>query len=257
MLPIRRKDEEFFLKLRKLKVLRGWFLWLNRCGMMRQCTRSTGKRVLGSDYPFRFWKANARDYPDEEAVVDSRMRLTWRQANQWIDRLALGFRALGFRKDDMLVVQLPNSVELVLLRVACERAGLLCLPVLRTWRHSEMEYVLRRVEAAGVVIPWVARDFDHFEMIQQLRPGLPKLQYVFVAGDEVPEGRYRSREWWNLPWSGNIPRLPRGDKMPCRGVFPRRPDQRFHRLPEVRGIAVMLSHLRGQGVCGTIRNYRK
>ncbi len=134
------------------------------------------------------WNVNARNYPDAEAVVDSRTRLTWREANLWIDRLALGFLDLGFKRDDMLVVQLPNSVELVLLRVACERVGLLCLPVLRTWRHSEMEYVLKRVEAVGVVIPWKSREFDHFEMIRELRPGLPKLRHVFVVGDEVPEG---------------------------------------------------------------------
>ena len=99
------------------------------------------------------WDRNAQDYPDDEAIVDSQTRLAWGDAKTWIDRLALGFLELGYKRDDMIVVQLPNSVELCLLRVACEKAGLLCLPVLRTWRHREMEYVLKQVEAAGVVIP--------------------------------------------------------------------------------------------------------
>lgn len=135
-----------------------------------------------------FWERNARDYPDEEAIVDSQTRLTWGEANTWIDRLALGFLELGFKKDDMIVVQLPNSVELCLLRVACERAGLLCLPVLRTWRHNEMEYTLERVEAAGVVVPCTLREFDHLAMIEQIRPRLPKLKTIFVAGESVPDG---------------------------------------------------------------------
>ena len=129
------------------------------------------------------WERNATDYPDKEAISDSRTRLTWREADQWIDRLAIGFMELGIAKDQMVVVQLPNSVELCLLRVACERAGVLCLPVLRTWRHSELSHVLGRTEAVAVVIPWKLRNFDHFAMIQELRPQLPGLRHVFVVGD--------------------------------------------------------------------------
>ena len=101
-----------------------------------------------------FWDENARRYPHDEAILDSRTRLTWSQAKLWIDRLALGFLELGFRKDDVLVLQLPNSVELTLLRVASEKAGLICVPVLRTLRHAEIEYVLKFVNALGMVVPW-------------------------------------------------------------------------------------------------------
>jgi len=71
------------------------------------------------------WDANARTYPEKEAVVDSQNRLTWKQAKVWIDRLAIGFRETGFTKDDVLAIQLPNSVELTILRVAAEKAGIL------------------------------------------------------------------------------------------------------------------------------------
>ncbi len=74
--------------------------------------------VTLSDY----WERNARDYPHKEAIADSRTRLTWSEAKQWIDRLALCFLELGFQKDDMLVIQLPNCVELVMLRLACKSA---------------------------------------------------------------------------------------------------------------------------------------
>src|SRR3972149_11389122 len=96
-----------------------------------------------------FWDKNAAQYPDCEALVDARRRLTWAQAKKWIDRIALSLLEMGFKKDDMLVVQLPNCVELALLRVAAEKASLLCAPVLRTFRHKEMEYILGRTEAAG------------------------------------------------------------------------------------------------------------
>ena len=108
--------------------------------MMDQYVRS-GQWTLVS-WP-EVWDKNARDFPDNEAIVDSRVRLTWAQAKQWIDRLALGLLELGFKKDEIIVIQLPNSVELAMLRLACEKAGILCAPVLRTLRHREMEYILK------------------------------------------------------------------------------------------------------------------
>jgi non-ribosomal peptide synthetase component E (peptide arylation enzyme) len=113
-----------------------------------------------------FWDINAKEHPDKEAVVDSNTRLTWAQAKQWIDRLALGFVELGIRHDDLIVVQLPPMVETVLLRVACEKAGVLCLPAGRTLRHSEMEHIINRTKPAGLVIYREFGGFNYFDMLQ-------------------------------------------------------------------------------------------
>jgi len=135
-----------------------------------------------------YWERNARQYPDKEAVVDSKHRLTWAQANQWIDRMALGFLDMGFKKDDLLVVQLPNSVELTLLRVAAEKAGILVLPILRTFRHKEVEYIVKYTGAIGIVVPVEFRDFDYVRMIGELRASLPGLKHVFTVGEKTPPG---------------------------------------------------------------------
>ena len=115
------------------------------------------------------WDRNAEKYPDKEALVDSQTRLTWGEAKKWIDCLALGFLEAGLKKDDMIVMQLPNCVELMVLIVACEKAGLLSLPVLRTYRHNEMNYILKHVNAAAVVIPIEFRGFDYFDMVRQIQ----------------------------------------------------------------------------------------
>ncbi|MFQ5826453.1 MAG: AMP-binding protein, partial [Dehalococcoidia bacterium] len=83
----------------------------------------------------QIWDRNARQYPDQEALVDGRNRLTWAECQQWIDRMALGFLELGLKKDDVMVAQLPNYVELNLARVACEKAGLIFIQALRNLRH--------------------------------------------------------------------------------------------------------------------------
>ncbi len=134
------------------------------------------------------WDRNARDFPDKEAVVDSTKRLTWSQAKQWTDRLALALLEAGLKKDEVVVIQLPNSVDLVLARLACEKAGLVFLPVLRSYRHKEVKQFLTMTRAAGYIARWHFRDFDYLKMIEEIRPEAPHLRRVFVAGDEVPEG---------------------------------------------------------------------
>ncbi len=135
-----------------------------------------------------YWERNAALHPSGEAASDSRIRLTWEDAWVWIKQLAMGFLDLGLKRDDMVVAQLPNCVELVLMRAACERAGLLFLPALRTLRHTEMEHILRFTAAAAVVIPRKAGDFDYLAMIEDLRPGLPSLKHIVMAGDEAAPG---------------------------------------------------------------------
>ena len=130
----------------------------------------------------------ARDYPDEEAVVDSRLRLTWREVSRRVDSMAAGLVDLGFKKDDVLATQLYNSVEYFLLFFACEKAGVVMATTQPTFRQAEMEPILRQTRARGIVIPRRFRDFDYFGMVEELQPRLPELNHIIVMGDDVPEG---------------------------------------------------------------------
>ena len=84
------------------------------------------------------WERNANLNPEGVGVSDGARALSWREAKLWTDRLALALVQLGLKRDDLLAIQLPNSVELPLIRVACEKAGILSLPLPRTLRQAEM-----------------------------------------------------------------------------------------------------------------------
>ncbi|MDP2647431.1 MAG: AMP-binding protein [Desulfobacterales bacterium] len=146
-----------------------------------------------------FWDRCAREYPDREAIADSRTRLTWAQAKQWIDRLALGFVELGIQRDEVLVLQLPPMVENLILRVACEKAGILCLPAARTFRHAEMTHILNLVKPAGLVICREFGGFDYLEMFEEIRPGIPGIRHLFMIADAVPEGAVSLRSLLERP----------------------------------------------------------
>lgn len=131
---------------------------------------------------------NAELYPDKEALVDSRVRLTFSQMKLWMDRLALGLLESGMKRDDVLLAQLSNTAEQYVLRFACEKAGIVSLPVRRSLGSADTRDLLRSSNATGIAIPWKYHDRDHFQEIQDIRSLLPDLKNIYIVDDEVPQG---------------------------------------------------------------------
>jgi len=151
------------------------------------------------------WERNAALYPDEEAIVEEGTKVTWSQVKKQIDRLALGLLELGIKRDERVALQLYNCVELFLVRLACEKAGIVAVTMLPTFRHTEVTAILRHTEAVGIVFPWEFRKFDYFKMIQEIGSATPSLKYVFVIGDEVPEGAISVKEMAQQPLEEKYP----------------------------------------------------
>ena len=120
-----------------------------------------------------FWDRNAEKFPEKEALIDQRKRLTWLEAKQWTDRLALGLLELGIKRDEVITSQLPSWIESIAVPIALEKAGILCASAMITWRQAEMEHAIKTTQAVGVIIPWEFDGFNYFEMIQEIRPALP------------------------------------------------------------------------------------
>lgn len=149
-----------------------------------------------------YWDRNARDWPDKEAVVDSAgSRLTWAQAKQRIDRIALALvKDLKLARDARLMVQLPNCVEQVLVRLACEKAGVLSIPELTTFRQSELKEIASLTQAAGIFIPKEYRKFDHYQMVKELQTELPHLKHIIVMGDDALKDCISLKEIMERPY---------------------------------------------------------
>jgi non-ribosomal peptide synthetase component E (peptide arylation enzyme) len=141
----------------------------------------------------------AQDFPFEEAVVDTQVRLTWEQVKRSTDLLALGFLDIGLKRDDVVVVQLPNGVETILVRIALNKAGILAAFVPIVWRRTEMEQILKRLNATAIIIVDEFRGFDYLDMIaclqaQSLTSSMP---HLLVVGETIPSGATSVRELMN------------------------------------------------------------
>lgn len=135
---------------------------------------------------YDFWDRNAREFGDQEALVDSKYRLTWAEAKKLVDAMAISWVEMGIPKDARVIIQSPNTVYGFLARIACERAGLISLTVYPYLRQRELEYMLEKTEATAVVIPSVYRKFDYLGMYQDLQKTFSHLKYFFLFDDEVP-----------------------------------------------------------------------
>lgn len=136
--------------------------------------------------------------PHAEALVDppnrrelmpgEPRRLTYRELVSQIDNLAAALLAAGLRKDDVLIVQLPNTVEIVEVLLACARLGVICSPVPVQFRTHELNYVMPLLEPRAFVTCVEFEGHAHLEMIRGLQPRCPSLSTIIAAGDDLPEG---------------------------------------------------------------------
>jgi non-ribosomal peptide synthetase component E (peptide arylation enzyme) len=124
----------------------------------------------------------ARTTPDRIAVTDRLGALDYAALEHAVQRAACGLWSLGVRPGDVVALQLPNWREFVVFQQAAARIGAAYLLMIPQLRSADIEYVLGISGAVAVVIPDEYRGFAYQPMLEELRPRLPKLRHVFVAG---------------------------------------------------------------------------
>lgn len=94
---------------------------------------------------------------DEVALVDAPNRarfapgaprqLTFAQVDALADGFAATLFAAGVRKDDVVVVQLPNIVEIVVAFLACARLGAIVSPIMLAYGERDVRRIVRHLRA--------------------------------------------------------------------------------------------------------------
>ncbi len=145
------------------------------------------------DYIKRWAKA----FPDKEALIDAKTRLTWSQYKTMMDRMALNFLELGIKRDDLVVAQVANCVEAIICEFALARIGACIVPLAMQWREHELNYVLSLTESPAVIVAREYAGFNYVDQAKSLQSRNPGLKHIIVLGDDVPEGTVSFNEMWN------------------------------------------------------------
>jgi long-chain acyl-CoA synthetase len=108
--------------------------------------------------------------PAQLAVVDGPRRWTYAEFNGWVNQIAHGLAARGYRRGDALGLASGNSAEFLAVYYACAKLGLVCVPVNLGWRPDEVAYVLDHSGARGLV--------TETQLVPQVRDAIAKVAAV-------------------------------------------------------------------------------
>jgi acyl-CoA synthetase (AMP-forming)/AMP-acid ligase II len=129
-----------------------------------------------SDIPRRWSRLAA----DREALVFEEHRLSWRELDERIDRLAHAFRALGIGPGEHIAVLAFNHHRFVELYYAASRAGNVIVPL--NWRLAgdELRHILDDSEAVALFV-----DPEFWPVVREIRSEVPALRSVVSLGDPI------------------------------------------------------------------------
>ena len=148
----------------------------------------------------------ASTWPQRPALVvpAQGVKLTWREFDDEVTRLAAGLLALGLAPGDRIGIWSLNRAEWVLVQFATARAGLILVNINPAYRSDELEYALNAVECKALVLARAFKTSDYLGMLRELAPELdaldastpgelraaklPALRHVIVLGDESAPG---------------------------------------------------------------------
>ncbi len=123
---------------------------------------------------------------DKEAVVDSSgNKISWQELDKYTDTLALRFLKLGFKKDDLVVAQIPNNVQNIILRLTFLKIGIIGIfPPLKLKR--EIETILINIKPAAF-IGYTSQNNNNIDFILENKK-LKNNMMIFNLGNGLVNG---------------------------------------------------------------------
>jgi len=107
---------------------------------------------------------NAENYPDKIAVKFENIKLTYKEFNEWVNRYANYFIALGLKKGDIVDVLVPNRPEYLIIFTALGKIGAIGSLINTDLRERSLEHCLK--VAPGKIIIVDENCFDAFDFIR-------------------------------------------------------------------------------------------
>jgi acyl-CoA synthetase (AMP-forming)/AMP-acid ligase II len=169
---------------------------------------------------------HARYRPDHLAFVFEDLRLTWRELNQNINRLANALLDLGIQKGDKVASILPNSLELFETLWAVAKSGAVVVPLSALLLEQAMKSLLQDSDTVLLIT-----NSDFVKNINAIRSELSAIaedRYLLtdssdipgyqnyhalkaVASDQEPEGIIMTPDDpFNIMYSSGTTGLPKG-----------------------------------------------
>lgn len=126
-------------------------------------------------------------YPEKEAFVDGKSRLTFSQAREKTDRLAVGLADLGIKPLDRVLVQLPNWNEFVYAYFALQKIGAIVVLLIDRYRQYEINHLVRLSGATAWIVARRYSEVDYVPIVEDVLKESPQMERVVLARAEGGE----------------------------------------------------------------------
>jgi 2,3-dihydroxybenzoate-AMP ligase/mycobactin salicyl-AMP ligase len=133
-------------------------------------------------------------HPHREAFVDRQTRLTYAQARERAERLAIGLLDLGIRPLDRVMIQLPNWTEFVTVYFACQKIGAITVMLIDRYRQHEIQRLAQISEAVAWVLPPHYGKTDFGPIVEDVRAVCPGIEHVITVRGEADAPGHVSME---------------------------------------------------------------
>lgn len=120
-------------------------------------------------------------FPDKIAFVDGRSRMTYGQARDKANQLALGLIKLGIKPADRVMVQLPNWNEFAVVFFALQKIGAIDTLLIDRYRAHEITHIASLSESIYWILPETYKKTDYLPIIQEVLEKSPQIENVLLA----------------------------------------------------------------------------
>ena len=110
----------------------------------------------------------AEVYPDKEAFVDGKNRLTYKEARDKANRLAIGLMNLGIAPRDRVLIQLPNWNEFVFAYFAVQKIGSIAVLLIDRYRQYEIGHLAKLTGATSWIVAGKYRKTDYLQIVEDV-----------------------------------------------------------------------------------------
>ncbi|OGP94497.1 MAG: hypothetical protein A2Z19_05680 [Deltaproteobacteria bacterium RBG_16_54_18] len=123
-------------------------------------------------------------HPQKEAFVDQETRLTYGEARDKTNKLAMGFLDIGIQPLDRVLVQLPNWNEFVFAYFALQKIGAIPVLLIDRYRQFEINHLISLTGATSWIIPSQYKKTDYVPIINDVLKEHPELERVITVRGE-------------------------------------------------------------------------
>lgn len=142
-----------------------------------------------SDATIHGWVADwATRTPDAPAAIGPESTLTYAQLHESAQRFASGLLGLGFRRGDVIGLQLPNCTEFLTAFLGIQTMGAVPCMLPMPYRRKELEPLLAHGQAKGIICLAGIEGYDVAAVMTELRVAVPTLETVIALGGPAPAG---------------------------------------------------------------------